>query len=88
MTNSALKETARKTLRQLFPDENAYRLTLESIRGNGVYICVEHHYPATPQSLCPYATSSTVGYNLKVHAIAGEQNVIRAINERYARHAR
>lgn len=85
MKNTELLKIANETTRQIFKNEEDVKIDVKSIPANGAFIHVSR--VSKGGGICNYPTCSQIGFNCKVYAIAGKENVIKKIHLMYGRHA-
>ena len=86
MTRAELITLAKETLAEIF-DSAKYDINVTPTRkGNGAYICVKEIVKSERFNKC-WNEYYQVGYNKAIYAIAGEENVIKAIKKAYMSYA-
>lgn len=82
MKRAELITLAKETLAEIF-DSAKYTISITpTSKGNGAYICVKEIIKGES-----YNEYWQVGYNKSIYAIAGKENVVKAIKKAYMSYA-
>lgn len=79
MKNSDLIKISQEVVNSIF-DPEKYLITISPIPYNGAHICVKEIVNSPYRKYTEYYQ---VGFNCKVYAISGKENIIRKIKKSY-----